>query len=266
MSMIKTLRDKKLLDFEQEFIYDTELEVVMGSVAYGASTGPSSDIDVHGICIPDIQTVFPQTMKGGYVEGFTKRTTNFESAQKHHINIVDTQHDVCVYSIVKAFALAVDNNPNILDMLWVPDECVLNLSEIGEKIRDNRQLFLSKASYHRFRGYAYAQQKRMVTSNRTDLIEQYGFDVKNAYHIIRLALQGKQILETGDMVLNANAELLKDIRRGKYSLQDINQMFADAEADLERLYKTSDLRYSADTESLQKILLECLEMKYSYLP
>lgn len=266
MSVIKSLKEDGLFKVEQKFIYDTELEVMMGSVAYGAATGPSSDIDVHAICIPDIEIVFPQTITGGYVEGFTQRPANFESSQQHHIKRGEDMYDVCVYSIVKAFSLAVDNNPNILDILWTPDSCVLRKTEIGHHIRANRQLFLSKASYHRFRGYAYAQQKRMVSSNRTDLIEKYGFDVKNAYHIIRLALQGKQILETGDMVLDANAELLKDIRAGKYDLQAIEHMFADAEADLERLYKTSSLRDKADTKSLQKILLECLEMKYGYLP
>jgi uncharacterized protein len=266
MSVIKSLKGRRLFKVTQDFAYDPELEVLMGSVAYGAATGPTSDIDIYGICIPDINIVFPQTIEGGYVEGFTKRPTNFESAQQHHINIDGVQHDVTVYSIVKTFALAVDNNPNILDILWVPDSCVLHATDIGNKIRDNRQLFLSKHSYHRFRGYAYAQQKRMIHSNRTELIEQYGFDVKNAYHIIRLALQCKQILETGDMVLDANSELLKEIRAGKYSLDEINQMFEDAEADLETLYKNSDLRDSSDMESLQKVLLECLEMKYGYLP
>jgi len=266
MSIIKLLKDNQLFLVEQPYVYDTELEVIMGSTAYGASVGPVSDVDVHGICVPDIQTVFPQTAVGGYVEGFTKRPTNFESSQKHHMEFEGTQYDVCVYSIVKAFALAAENNPNVLDVLWTPERCVIKISEIGKKIRDNRQLFLNKASYHRFRGYAYAQQKRMVQSNRTDLIEKYGYDVKNAYHIIRLALQGKQILETGDMVLDSNSQLLLDIRAGKYDLQSIEHMFSDLESDMERLYKTSDLRYEADMKALQKILLECLEMKYGYLP
>jgi len=266
MSIIRQLKERNIFKVEQPFIYDTELEVMMGSVAYGAATGPSSDIDVHAICVPDIDIVFPQTISGGYVEGFTQRPTNFESSQKHHMDMDGMQHDVCVYSIVKAFALAVDNNPNVLDVLWVPDKCVLRSTEIGQHIRNNRQLFLSKASYHRFRGYAYAQQKRMMNSTRTDLIERYGFDVKNAYHIIRLVEQVRQILETGDMVLDKNSILLQEIRAGKYTLQDIEQMLSDAEADLERLYKTSDLRYSADTKALQKVLLECLEMKYGYLP
>lgn len=266
MSVIKLLKEKNLFKVEQDFIYDTELEVMMGSVAYGAATGPSSDIDVHAICIPDTEVVFPQTKVGGYVEGFTSRPTNFESSQKHHMNMDGMQYDVCVYSIVKAFALAVDNNPNVLDILWVPDSCVLRCTDIGHHIRSNRQLFLSKASYHRFRGYAYAQQKRMMNSTRTDLIQQYGYDVKNAYHIIRLVEQARQILETGDMVLDKNSALLKDIRAGKYDLQTIEHMLSDAEADLEKLYKTSDLRDSADKVSLQKVLLECLEMKYGYLP
>ncbi len=266
MRIVKTLKDVGLLKVEQPFVTDTELEVIMGSTAYGANDPNSSDVDVHGFCVPNMDIVFPQTIKGGYVEGFTKRPQNFESFHQHHMSYDNKEYDVCVYSIVKLFSLAVDNNPNILEILWTPDDCVLRQTEIGKTVRDIRQLFLSKASYHRFRGFAHAQKKSLYKSNRKELIDKYGFDVKNAYHMIRLALQGKQILETGDMVLNKDADLYKDIRTGKYTLQEIEEMFAGLEADLDNLFKTSDLRYSADTKNLQKGLMACLEMKYGFVP
>jgi hypothetical protein len=54
-----------------------------------------------------------------------------------------------------------DNNPNMLDSLFVPRRCVLHSTKIGEMVRNDRQLFLSKKCFHSFSGYAYSQLKKL---------------------------------------------------------------------------------------------------------
>lgn len=208
VSILKKIHNKKLITVPHDFVVETEYEVMMGSIAYNA-TSDSSDVDVHAITIPTKEMIFPHTQ--GHIRGFGPPPPNFETFQQHHIHLNPKEYDVVVYSIIKLFNLALDNNPNVLDMLWVPDNCILHATEIGKYIRKTRKYFLSKAAYHRFRGYAYAQLKKLETSNRTDLIEQHGFDVKHGYHIMRNMWQCKQILETGDMDITANSELLKSI-------------------------------------------------------
>lgn len=262
MSIIKKLYNKKLLSPNYDFVTDSEYEVMMGSLAYNVSND-TSDIDVHSFCIPSREIVFPHTI--GYIKGFGKAPENFETYQKHHISYKDKEYDIAVYSIVKLFSLAMDNNPNILDMLWVKDNCVLHITEIGKYVRKIRKHFLSKASYHRFRGYAHSQLRKLETSNRTELIEKYGYDVKHAYHILRNMWECKQILETGDMDITLHSEVLKSIRRGEWSLEKIKDSFHREEQALDELYGKSTLQYSADETLIKQFLINCLEMKFGSL-
>jgi len=59
-----------------------------------------------------------------------------------------------------------ENNPNMCDSLFVPQRCVLYASKVGQLVRDNRKLFLHKGSYHKFRGYAYAQLHKIGTASK----------------------------------------------------------------------------------------------------
>lgn len=264
MSVIKKLYKNGYLSVEQHWATETHYEVMCGSVAYGAnSEDANSDIDVHAITTPPIDVVFPHTV--GYIDGFGQRPQNFETFQQHGILAYDNNYDVAIYSIIKTFQLAADNNPNILDMLWVPEHCILHSDAVGKHIRMNRKHFLHKGSYHRFRGYAHQQFKRLENSNRTDLIEKYGYDTKFAYHIVRLCLQGQQILETGDMDFAQNRDFIKEIRNGALTLPELRDWYVRKEAELDKLYHSSTIPYSADMKFLKEILLACLEMKYGSL-
>lgn len=265
MSIIKKLHKDGHLNIGQLFATDTIYETIMGSVAYGASTENSSDMDIHAITIPPMDWVFPH-VKGDYIPGFSDNPEKFEHFQQHHISAYEKDYDVAIYGIVKFFRLAIDNNPNVLDMLWVPDNCITHINEIGHHIRKNRKHFLHKGSFHRFRGYAHQQFKRLENSPRIDLIEKYGYDTKFAYHIVRLCLQAEQILEGGDMDFSQNAEFIKQVRTGAFkTVDEFRDWYLRKEADLDKLYNESKLQYKADKKFVGDILLACLEMKYGSL-
>ena len=260
-SIVQKLYDSNLLNLEQNFILDTEFEVQMGSIAYGADMENSSDNDIHGFCIPPKEIIFPHLAKN-YVEGFSNRIPNFESWHQHHIDYGTAQYDVCIYSIVKFFKLAMDNNPNVLDVLFVPNHCHIKVSPIAQHILNNRKKFLSKLSFHRFSGYSFSQMKQLTQNKRKDLIDKFGFDTKAAYHAVRLSLQAIQILETGDLDLDVNGKLLRSIRRGEYELEEIKEMLVNYEKQAKVLYDTGTLQYSSNIKELEELLIECLEMKF----
>lgn len=321
--LIKELLQKNLIGKEiPPFIKDnTHYLALMGSVAYGCSTD-YSDMDVYGWCIPPKEYIFPHL--AGHICGFGKEPQNFETWQKHHI--LDDQkkrsYDISMYGIVKYFQLITENNPNMIDSLFVSPNCVLHCSEAANMLRENRQLFLHKGCWHKFKGYAFSQLNKCKTrdaepiladmlafeqkhnldhgeifdKNITTLvtygakaqdIEEYrrlyadietkkkralntklfGYDVKFAYHIIRLLSEVEEILTDHTLTLDRydRREMLKDIRAGNWSLQQIRDYFVNKEKELDKLYQSSTLRHSPDESAIKQLLLNILESHYGNL-
>jgi hypothetical protein len=100
---------------------------------------------------------------------------------------------------------------------------------------------------------------------RKEIVEQYGYDVKFAYHVVRLISEVEQILSEGDLDLQRNREALKSIRRGEWTEAAVKDYFARKETELEKLYHESQLPYFPDEERIKNLLLECLEEHYGSL-
>jgi len=263
-SVVQKLAQKGLLNSPPSFLKNgMQLEVIMGSVAYGVSND-SSDMDVYGFAIPSRDFVFPHLR--GEIEGFSTKGERFEQFQQHHIKDHPKEYDLCIYNITKYFKLCMENNPNMIDSLFVPRRCVLYSTQLGELVRENRHLFVSKAAWPKFKGYAFAQLHKMRTkkpeAGRVAIVEEFGFDVKFAYHVVRLLNEVEQLMATGDMDLEANREQLKAIRRGDWTIDQVTDYFERKEKDLESLYKTSTLPYIADENAIKGLLLKCLEHHY----
>lgn len=241
-------------------------ETMMGSVAYGVSSD-ESDIDVYGICMPPKDVVFPHL--AGEIYGFGRQVKRFESWQEHHIAANDKSWDFQILGIVKFFQLAMENNPNIIDSLFTPRRCVLSSTPIGEYIREHRADFLHKGAWHKFKGYAYSQLNKIRTKSptgkRAELVKEHGYDVKFAYHVVRLLLEVEQILIARDIDLERDREQLKAIRRGEWTLAQLDEWAQTKEKQLEALYHTSSVLYEPDEPLIRRHLLHCLEMHYGDL-
>lgn len=249
-----------------------QYEVVMGSIAYGVAED-HSDMDVYGFAIPPRDWVFPHLR--GEIPGFDEPGQQFDQIQQHHM--LDTsalggkgrEYDLTIYSIIKYFRLLMENNPNIIDSLFVPRNCVLYSTSIGEMVRERRKIFLHKGCWAKFKGYAYGQIHKMRTKvpegGRKKIIEEYGYDVKFAYHVVRLLNEVEQILIDEDLDLSRNKEQLKAIRRGEWSQNQVDAYFADKEKQLEQIYINSQLQAVPDKSAIKKLLLECLENHYGSL-
>jgi len=296
-STIKRLTDARLISPPKWLPDNIQLEVIMGSFAYGVSSD-TSDCDIYGFAIPRKEMIFPHLR--GEIPGFGRQIKRFEQYQQHHILDRDAMagkgrnYDLTIYNIIKYFQLCMDNNPNIIDSLYVPINCILHSTTIGNILRDNRQLFLHKGSYHKFRGYAYSQlhkirtreqilegeakikiweenkkgprpSYRSVEGKRRENIIKTGFDSKFAYHVCRLLDEIEQILMFGDLNLQRSKEYLKAIRRGEVTLKEVKEFFNIKEKELEKLYHSSKLRNKPNENQIKELLLNCLEEHYGSL-
>lgn len=261
-SVVQSLYRKKLITPPKWLESNLHLETAMGSVAYGVSGG-NSDIDIYGFCIPPLDDVFPHLR--GEIPGFGTQHHRFEQYQEHHVQDGNLEYDLTVYSITKYFQLCMENNPNMIDSLFTPINCVRHITSIGQMVRDNRRLFLHKGSYHKFRGYAYSQMNKMHNGRqgkRQEMVKEHGYDTKFGYHLVRLALECEQILETGDLNLQRDRELLKAIRNGEWTEQQVRDWFASKEKHLEQLYTDCELPHRPDEEPIKQLLIDCLEEHY----
>ncbi len=74
--------------------------------------------------------------------------------------------DCVFYELRKFIGLLLNCNPNVLSLLWVKQNQVIYQNRIGQRLRENRDLFVTKKAYHSFSGYAHAQFKKMISFNQ----------------------------------------------------------------------------------------------------
>lgn len=246
---------------------------VTGSQAYGCADD-DSDLDIYGFAVPPKEEVFPHLR--GEIVGFGKAGPRFEQWQQHHMK--DTaarggrgqQYDVTVFSIVKFFQLAMENNPNMLDPLFTPDDCVLHATPVAELVRMNRRRFLHRGAYQKFKGYAASQLAKLKTkqpeagSRRAALVEQHGYDVKYAMHLCRLLIECEQILTEGDLDLRRRSDFLRLVRSGTLHENFVLDWAERKGASLDALYRTTTVVPAvADEAEIKRLLEECLDQHYT---
>lgn len=142
---------------------------VTGSHAYGMAR-PTSDVDVRGAAVvprkvrdsfylkfDQFTSTKQQGSWGPSSEGALKQLAKHETAGRCY----DGETDLCIYSLTKLVALAANNNPNVLELLYMDDRDVLLTTDKWEKIVEGRDLFLSKRCRHSYTGYAMSQLKRI---------------------------------------------------------------------------------------------------------
>lgn len=267
-SRVQLAKKKNLIYPPKWLPANIHYEVITGSVSYAVSSD-TSDMDIVGFAIPPKDDLFPHLR--GEIPGFGSQHQRFGVWQEHHVMDGDQEYDFTIYSIVKFFQLAMENNPNMLDILFVPQRCVLYCSKVAQIVRDNRKLFLHKGSYHKMRGYSYAQLHKIGTKanssnpKRQADIEEFGYSTKFAYHVVRLLLESEQILMEHDLNIEGNAEILKSIRRGEWSEKKLRTWFDEKEKHLEELYIKSTLRHKPEEEKIKELLMQCLEQHYGSL-
>lgn len=130
----------------------------MGSTVYGTS-GDNSDADVYGYVMPPKADIFPHLK--GEIPGFGRQIQRFEVWQEHHVQDGPREWDFSLYGVVKYFQLVMENNPNMLETLFVNRNHIIHSTAISEMVRERRSLFLHRGLWHKFRGYAFANLSKI---------------------------------------------------------------------------------------------------------
>ena len=108
---------------------------------------------------------------------------------------------------------------------------------------------LRKLHRQHFSGYMGEKRKAMV--------RKYSYDVKNAAHLIRLLRMGAEFLRSGTLdVFRSDAEELKAIKRGEWTLAQVKEEAERLFAQLERERSASPLPYEPDTAAADALLIE----------
>lgn len=267
MNIIKKLHQNGLINCPPWMPDNIHYLTIMGSQAYHVSNG-GSDVDLYGWCIPPYDELFPHSK--GWIHGFNELKHGNErwtSYSQHHIPYDGKSYDITIYNVVDYCQLSAECNPNMIDSLYTPTECVLVCTNIGSIIRDNRDVFLSKRAYHRFKGYAFSQKHKSFEvereGKRVELVEKYGYDTKSSYHLIRLLDECDQILSIGTIDLTRDNERLKAVRNGKYSKDEILSIFSTYEKYLAEQYTKSTLSNTPRWDEVKSLLIKCINTHYS---
>jgi hypothetical protein len=276
-----------------------------GSEAHGTYLGDAShngidDRDLMGVCIPPAP----------YYLGMQR----WEVAEA-----IKGPWDVVLYEFRKFVGLLCQQNPNVLQLLWLEPEDYLPVPKVNEQL--GRELVMARRLFRQedrarkaFAGYAHGQMKRMTAfdapamqriadleatltdlgvdlaraaegkwdrdryslvtnqlceqyvgmrrtyhkaymgQKRWKMVQQHGYDVKNAAHLVRLLHLGYEYLTEGRLNVRRtwDVELLLAIKRGEWELQRVQAHADHYFAAIEEA--TSVLPASLDTDHIDRLV------------
>lgn len=211
-----------------------------GSVAHGMyepPTNPDSidDKDTMAICVPPLDHYYG-------LREFGSRGTK---------EIKRGEWDIVIYEARKALRMLAQGNPNILSLLWLPENGYIEKTSAGEILLANREIFVGRHTYQSFVGYAKGQFHKMTHGStqgymgekRKEIVARYGYDTKNAAHLIRLLRMGIEFLNEGTLRVDRgglDATELLDIKHGKWTLEQV-------QAEAARLFQRAEEAYDRST-------------------
>jgi hypothetical protein len=119
---------------QRKQIMNLIFKAIVGSQSYGTAI-PTSDIDMKGVYVQN-----PEEILGfGYKEQ------------------VDVGKDECYYEVKRFIQLLTSANPTVLELLYSPEDCVVEKHPVFDLLVTHRDKFLTKKCLQSFGGYAVQQ-------------------------------------------------------------------------------------------------------------
>lgn len=120
-------------------------ECVSGSRAYGTANA-ESDTDIRGV--------------------FAQGAGEFVALLPLPALVADERHNTVYYSLRRTLELLAAANPNLLELLYMPDDCVRLDSEPMRQLRAQRTMFITRQCADTHIGYAFSQIKKAKGQNK----------------------------------------------------------------------------------------------------
>lgn len=150
---------------------DIIFKSIVGSQAYGTNT-PESDIDIKGVYVQPLEDIM----------GF-----NYQQQ-------VDVSKDECYFEIKRFLELAMTANPTMLELMFMPKECILIKDKRWDLIVEHRHMFLTKQARKSFGGYAVQQIQKAEGLNKKMNWEKDRVERKTIIDFCYISLKGKSVL------------------------------------------------------------------------
>jgi hypothetical protein len=235
----------------------TILRCLVGSGVHGLSIAQQDDRDEMGICIepPEFLIGLRRVQVPGQHDSVKFGQYEHHTAWERPGGLANRSGpgdlDITIYSLRKYMRLALAGNPTILLALFVPPEHVIGCTPLGHELRGMRPVILSRQAGRRFAGYLDAQRRSLLSRDgkgrdvtRPELITAYGFDTKFCAHMVRLGLQGVELLATGAITLpvpEPERTWLRELRTGKHTMTEALERAEECERQIGMLLETSPL-------------------------
>jgi uncharacterized protein len=221
---IDSLEDRNLYEY---VIY----RCVVGSRAFGLDD-ENSDTDLRGIYLPTANLHWS-------LFGIPEQLENKENEE-------------CYWELQKFLVLALKANPNVLECLNTP--LIEFKNEIADELLSIKQIFFSKLVYQTYNGYVMSQFKKL----EQDLRNRGEIKWKHAMHLIRLLLQGIEILREGELIVKVgeNRDKLLAIKRHEKDWEEVNEWRLNLHKEFDEALAKTNLPERPDYEKANEFLLK----------
>jgi uncharacterized protein len=215
----------------------------VGSELYGTSLDGAADHDEIGVCIEPDHVFFGP---GRFDKPWHYR---FRDGQSVSIKDRAQPGDIegKIYGLHHFAQLLAKGNPSIVETMFVPKAAVLAGLDLWESFARVKYCVRNKATLKAYVEYGKNQFGRLQErgwdkAKRPDLVEQYGYDTKFAYHAYRILQQGADFATTGTVQIPLNDDqraMCLAIRTGQYTWPDICDVIQPYLDNLQRIVAES---------------------------
>lgn len=235
---------------------NTVLEVIVGSTLHGTAVDDGlEDLDLMAIVVETPKEFI----------GFGARDTWTWRTKPEGVRSEKGDVDLSVYGLRRYLSLTLSGNPTMVLALFAPQSFFRYSTSTGLALQKLAPQIISKQSFATFRGYMRQQHERLLglrgqrNVTRPELVNAYGYDTKYAAHIIRLGLQGVELLTTGQLTLpmrESERQLVRDVRNGKFNLVTLSDMIQNAEKNIVEANERSPLPAAPNYKIVQEWMVK----------
>ena len=220
---------------------------VFGSRAHGTAVS-RSDMDIRGVYAPS------------YEEAIGPFPIN-ES--------ISLEGDVLFYEARHFAAMTASCNPNILEVLWTPDEMMLHEHPAWKIFRAEKFAMLSRKVADTYTGYAHGEIKRLhKLLGFPEMNEEAEYKMrKGAAHVIRLLRMAREALNgQGLIVSRPDREELLAIKTGIISVEAALAEAASLKDEIADMALKSSLPKEVQEDVVKKAMVATLKNFWSMPP
>jgi uncharacterized protein len=237
--------------FEPHVFY----RVRLGSRAFGLA-GPDSDEDERGVYLPPAAWHWSLQKPPEEIQ-FRRAAGRVIEANQAPAG--EGEDDITWWEIEKFLRLALKANPNILETLYVPEAHVLHADDLGRKLRDLREKFLSKHLYQTYSGYVLSQFRKF----QRGIAGGGTYKPKHAMHLIRLLYSGIEALRGNGIMVDVGRyreELLR-IKVEAPPFEEVHRRALELDAVFQSEFERTKLPERPDVEAVDRFLIEARRTK-----